>query len=111
MNPKVVFTEEALGFIRRQPRKAQEKISYNIRKIEAGIKENELFKKIEGTQIWEIRTLFFGISYRLFSFWDTEDQNLIVATHGIMKKAQKTPEKEILKAEKVREQYYIDKQQ
>ena len=31
---------------------------------------------------------------------------LIVATHGIVKKTQKTPQKEIAKAEEIRQQYF-----
>jgi phage-related protein len=33
---------------------------------------------------------------------------LIVATHGIIKKTQKTPQKEIAKAEEIRRQYFED---
>jgi len=36
-------------------------------------------------------------AYRIFSFWDK--RNLIVLTHGIIKKSQKTPSKEIKLAE------------
>jgi len=37
--------------------------------------------------------------YRLFAFWDKteKDQTLVLATHGIIKKTDKTPEKEIEK--------------
>jgi phage-related protein len=60
----------------------------------------------ENIEIWEFRTLFNGNCYRLFSFWDTETGTLIVATHGIVKKTQKTPQKEIAKAEEIRQQYF-----
>lgn len=66
----------------------------------------KLFKKLENSEIWEFRTLFNGNCYRLFSFWDTETGTLIVATHGIVKKTQKTPQKEIAKAEEIRQQYF-----
>ena len=36
------------------------------------------------------------------SFWDTEEETLVIATHGIVKKTQKTPLKEITKAEEIR---------
>lgn len=57
--------------------------------------------------IWEFRTLYKNKTYRLFSFWDRieDKKTLVVATHGILKKRQKTPGKEIKKAEKIREQY------
>jgi phage-related protein len=34
---------------------------------------------------------------------------LVIATHGILKKTQKTPPKEIRKAEKIRKQYLDNK--
>ncbi len=53
--------------------------------------DNELFKKLENSEIWEFRTLFNVICYRLFAFWDTEIEALVIATHRIVKKTQKTP--------------------
>lgn len=103
---QVVLLDEALTFVRSLPLKVQQKITYNYKKIEHGIVDKELFKKLENSEIWEFRTLFNGNSYRLFSFWDTETGTLIVATHGIVKKTQKTPQKEIAKAEEIRQQYF-----
>lgn len=71
--------------------------------------DEKLFKKLENSEIWELRTLFNDICYRLFAFWDTEIGALIVVTHGIIKKTQKTPKKEIKKAEAIREAYFNDK--
>lgn len=106
---QVILSDEADSFVRIQPLKAQQKIAYNIRKLESGIIDKELFKKLENSEIWELRTLFNGICYRLFAFWDTETETLVVATHGIVKKTQKTPKKEIIKAEKIRQEYFNDK--
>lgn len=108
-NIEVVMMEEALTFVRSTPLKVQEKIIYNYRKIEQGVMDTTLFKKLEGTQIWEFRTLYNGNCYRLFSFWDTETETLIIATHGIVKKTQKTSPKEIAKAEGIRKQYFEQK--
>lgn len=109
MNLKVQLMDDAATFVRSLPIKVQEKITYNFKKIEHGIQDKELFKKLEGTDIWEFRTLYDGNCYRLFSFWDTDTDTLIIATHGIMKKTQKTPPKEIRKAERLRRQYFEDK--
>lgn len=57
----------------------------------------------------ELRTLFNGVCYRLFAFWDTEIEALVVITHGIVKKAQKTPKKEIERAEAIRKEYFNNK--
>ena len=45
-------------------------------------------------------------SYELFAFWDKDKEAFVVATHGIVKKTQKTPLKEILKAEEIRKEYF-----
>ena len=75
---KVVLTEEAQAFLDAQPFKAQQKIYYNIFKVEEGVMKVNIFKKLENTDIWEFRTLYNGISYRLFSFWDTELDTLVI---------------------------------
>ena len=106
---KVVLTEEAKAFLDEQPFKAQQKIYYNIFKVEEGVMKVDIFKKLENTEIWEFRTLYNGICYRLFSFWDTEVETLVIATHGIVKKTQKTPLKEITKAEEIRKEYFNSK--
>lgn len=108
---QVVLMDEALAFVRSLPLKVQQKITYNYKKIEQGVMDKELFKKLENSEIWEFRTLFNGNCYRLFSFWDTEAQTLVIATHGIVKKTQKTPKKEIAKAEDIRKQYFELKHQ
>lgn len=106
MKIKVILSDEAHEFVASQPLKVREKIVFNYQKVAAGVKDNNLFKKLEGTEIWEFRTLFNGICYRLFAFWDTDSETLIVATHGIVKKTQKTPVKEIAKAEEIRRLYF-----
>ena len=106
---KVVLLDEAFAFVRSLPIKVQEKIVYNYKKIENGLMSKELFKKLDDSEIWEFRTLYNGNCYRLFSFWDTDTETFIIATHGIVKKSQKTPQKEIAKAEKIREEYFKNK--
>ena len=108
---RVVLMDEALTFVRSLPLKVQQKITYNFKKTELGVMDKELFKKLENSEIWEFRTLFNGNCYRLFSFWDTKTETLIIATHGIVKKSQKTPPKEITKAEEIRKKYFELKHQ
>lgn len=108
---KVVLTEEAQAFLDAQPFKAQQKIYYNIFKVEEGVMKVDIFKKLGNTDIWEFRTLYNGISYRLFSFWDTELDTFVIVTHGIVKKTQKTPSKEIAKVEEIRKEYFNNKRQ
>lgn len=103
---RIAFMDMAREFIDSLPEKAQKKITYNLLKVEGGEMNRELFKKLDNSEIWEFRTLFNGISYRLFAFWDTEIEALVIATHGIIKKTQKTPKKEIEKAEAIRNEYF-----
>ena len=44
---QVVLMEEASAFVRSLPLKVQEKITYNYKKIEQGVMDKELFKKLE----------------------------------------------------------------
>ena len=71
--------------------------------------DNELFKKLENTEIWEFRTLYNGKQYRLLSFWDTTNEAFVIATHGFIKKTQKTPLQEIRRAEEIRYIYFNSK--
>ena len=108
-NFQIELLPEAIEFLEELDDKTREKIYYNIRKSQF-INDNELFKKLNNL-IWEFWTLYNGKAYRLFSFWDNSSGNevLVIATHGILKKTQKTPTKEILKAEEARKQYFKNK--
>ena len=46
------------------------------------------------------------MTYRLLAFWDNDTGRLIIATHGFIKKTQKTPEKEIERAIALRKEYF-----
>lgn len=106
---RIVFSKEAKAFLKEIPHSAADKMNYNIHRIMAGERNRELFKKLENTEIWEFRTLYNSIAYRLFAFWDTTEETLVIATHGIIKKTQKTPLKEIAKAEAIRKDYFRKK--
>ena len=103
---QLALLEEAKNFLQSLPKQAYKKILYNVDRIARGEKNRELFKKLENSEIWEFRTLYNGIAYRLFAFWDTDTQTLVVATHGIIKKTQKTPKKEIARAEAIMKKYF-----
>lgn len=101
---------EAVAFLRSLSPKARDKVMYNIHRIQQGERNIELFKKLENTDIWEFRTLYGKTAYRLFSFWDTTTNSVVVATHGLIKKTQKTPTSEIKRAEKARTEYFKRKE-
>ncbi len=107
---QIVYLKEAMEFIRTLPLSAQKKIFYNADKVSRGFVSNKLFKKLEGdSDLWEFRTLYDGMQYRLLAFWDDQEQRMVVATHGFVKKTWKFPTKEIQKAEQLRKKYFNSK--
>ena len=102
----VVFMDEAVEFLDSLASAPREKIYYNIRKVRDGFGSVDLFKKLDGhSDLWEFRTLYAGIQYRLLAFWDTEEKRMVVATHGFVKKTWKVPAKEIDRALALRKEY------
>jgi phage-related protein len=62
------------------------------------------FKKLVSTEaIWECRVQHDAHTYRLFCFF--AGHGVIVLTNGLMKKTQKTPQREIERAEASRRDY------
>ncbi len=106
---QIVFSEDARKFLDDIPPSASDKMMYNIRRAMKGERNKEIFKKLENSEIWEFRALYNKVAYRLFAFWDTDEGTLVIATHGIIKKTQKTPSKEITKAERFRNEYFKNK--
>lgn len=106
---KVIMSSEADTFLDTLRQDIKDKIVYNVDKVANGYMDKDLFKKLDGTDIWEFRTLYKGIQYRLLAFWDTDAETLVIATHGFVKKTQKTPSKEINKAEAIRKLYFNSK--
>lgn len=107
---EVLYSEEADAFLSEQSDKVRAKILYNIAKASYS-NDSKLFKKLENTDIWEFRTLFDNIQYRLLAFWDKRNgQNtLVIATHGFIKKTQKTPQREIQHAQSIMNIYFNQK--
>jgi phage-related protein len=67
------------------------------------------FKHIEdSTGLFEIRVEFGSNIYRVFSFFDKGQ--LIILINGFQKKSQKTPKREIERAEKLKKQYFDEKE-
>ena len=106
---KIEFLQEASDFLDSLEDKTRDKVIYNIWKAQA-TNDNELFKKLNN-EIWEFRTVYSRTYYRLFSFWDKSENSdtVVIATHGLIKKTDKTPKGEIEHAETLREIYFNDK--
>lgn len=87
------------------PIKVFQKITWVLQLIKELEKIPETyFKKIVNSDdIWECRINFSSNTYRIFCFFDKG--KIIILTHGIMKKTQKIPHNEILKAEEYKNDY------
>ena len=64
----------------------------------------KFFKHIDGVKgLFELRISWEGKAYRIFCFFDKG--NKIILCNGFIKKDQKTPKQEIIKAIKIKEEY------
>lgn len=69
----------------------------------------KFFKHLKSTTgIYEIRVEVGSDIYRVFSFFDKGQ--LVVLVNGFQKKSQKTPKNEIKLAEKLKKQYFDEKE-
>ena len=68
------------------------------------------FKKLVNTDdIWEVRVSLGSDAYRIFCFF--AGNSIVVLTHGLNKKTQKTPFREIERAESYKRQYLARRKQ
>jgi len=100
----VEYLPEAIKFLESIEIKAAQKLLYNISKSQE-INDPGIFKKLKNSNIWEFRAGYSSNEYRLLSFWVQQQNAFVVCTHGIIKKTQKTPQREIEKAEQIRKKY------
>lgn len=103
---KVEFLKEVFDFLDTVDEKARKKILFNIDRAKFK-NDTTLFRKLN-SDIWEFRTLYNKKQYRLFAFWDKTNNKvtIVITTHGIVKKTQKTPKKEIDKATEFMNKYF-----
>ena len=106
---KVEFLPEAVEFMDSLDQKSQQKIYYNIKKAQL-TNDPGLFKKLNDN-IWEFRTFYNKTHFRIFAFWDKSQgqETLVLSTHGLIKKTDRTPKTDLEKAERIREQYFEQK--
>ena len=91
-------------FLDSLPGKVVQKIVWVLEILESqGMLPTTYFKKLVNTEIWECRTQQGSNIYRIFCFFDKG--SIIILTHGLIKKTQKTPAAEIKRAETYRNDY------
>ncbi len=108
---EVIFMKQAEEFTNSLEEEPNKKLFQAIRKTKERL-FGQWFTKLKGSDgIFEFRVDDGGKFYRLFAFWDTEgeEETLVVATHGLTKKTNKTPPAEIRKAEQQKRDYFEEK--
>lgn len=106
----ILFKTYFKEFYVAQPTMVRDKINYVLRLVETQrIIPRKFFRIIEGTYgIYEIRIESDGNIYRVFCCMD--EGALVVLFHGFQKKSQKTPPKEIKRAETILKEYLKSKE-
>ena len=84
------------------------KLNYIISLLETEDRIPVKFIKYIRNGLYEIRLEYNSNIYRVFFIFD--DGNIVVLFNGFQKKTDKTPQKEITKAMKIKNEYYADKQ-
>ena len=102
----VYFLDEARDFLLQLSDDEKEEVLANI-KASTKVINSTLFKKLN-KDIWEFRSKYNGRQFRMLAFWDKTRKAIVIATHGFIKKTQKTPQKEIERAEQIMKKYYMN---
>lgn len=104
-----VYRNYFWNFYNAQPKKVQNKIDRTIGLIRIlKIVPKKYFDHLTGSDgLWEIRTQVGNNIYRVFCCFDKG--NLVILLSGFQKKSQKTPKKEIEKAQRLKNEYFNGK--
>ncbi len=99
-----------LDFFNEQTREVQKKFNWTLQLIsELERVPVKYFKHIEGSEgLYEIRVEIGSNIFRVFCFFDKGQ--LVVLINGFQKKSGKTPKNEIELANKLKKQYYDEKE-
>ncbi|WP_158860245.1 type II toxin-antitoxin system RelE/ParE family toxin [Lunatibacter salilacus] len=110
MERKIIFYKNHfIEFYQNQEEKVKSKIQYVFELIKQVDRVPEKFlKHLEGTEgLFEVRVEYQSNIYRIFCCFD--EVRLVVLFIGFQKKTQKTPKKEIEKAERLMKEYFQTK--
>lgn len=105
----IAFRDYFETFLREQPEKVQNKIYKVIEAIETLERVPESYlKHVESKKgLYEARIRLGSNIWRVFCFFD--EGRLVILLNGFQKKSQKTPKKEIEKAENLMDAYFLEK--
>ena len=106
-NREIAFYENHFkDFYKKQSLAVRNKIDWTLLLIKrTRIVPEKYLKHLTNTDgLWEVRVSAGNGIFRIFCFF--EKGNLVVLLSGFQKKTQKTPKKEIKKAERLKKEYY-----
>lgn len=106
----IAYQDHFENFLKKQTVKVQNKIYKVIEAIETLERVPETYLKPIKTKkgLYEARVQLASNIWRVFCFFDKGQ--LVILLNGFQKKTQKTPTKEIEKAAKLMDEYYIEKE-
>ncbi len=92
-----------------QDKKVQEKIDWVLEMVKiVPVIPQQYFRHLENTDgLYEIRVAYENNVYRIFCFFDAG--NLVILINAFHKKTQKTPRREMIRATRLKQQYFEDK--
>ena len=96
------------AFMQTLDKKVQRKIDYVLQLLKMQERLSTKFVKARKDGLFELRIEYEGNIFRVFFIFD--EGQIVVLFNGFQKKTDKTPQKEIEKALKIKEAYYADKQ-
>lgn len=96
------------AFMQTLEKKVQRKIDYVLQLLKMQERLSTKFVKALKDGLFELRIEYEGNIFRVFFIFD--EGQIVVLFNGFQKKTDKTPQKEIEKALKIKEAYYADKQ-
>jgi phage-related protein len=105
----ITYGNHFLEFYSKLNQSVQQKIDYVFELIKTiDFIPVRFFKHMENTDgLFEVRVEYESNIYRIFCFFD--EGKLVVLINAFQKQSKKTPKKELVLAEKLKKQYFIDK--
>ena len=105
----IFFRNYFYEFFNAQTSKVQIKIDYVLDMVAFADRiPGQYFKHLEGTSgLYEIRVQHGNNAYRIFCCFD--EGKVVVLFNGFTKKSDKTPKKELERAERIKQEYFAEK--
>ena len=105
----IAYKTYFLDFIKTLTEKEAKKIYYILDMLKVQDRLSTKFVKHIKDGLFELRAEYNSNIYRVFFCFDEEQ--IVILFNGFQKKSQKTPQYEIIKALKIKEEYYGSKEQ